>query len=461
MNRLLLLSILGLFFGSCHQDESDSKRVIFAGEIVNPTSEQVVLFKGEQALDTAVLDENNRFVFRLDSVAEGLHHFVHRPESQYVYLESGDSLQIRLNTTDFDESLVFSGKGEEINNFILELFLTREDEEELISSYYYLEPTEFHKKIDSLKATKLALLNQIEMEYEISANASELARSFIDYGSHISMEAYPFFHRRRSGEVKIHEDLPASFYDYRKEINYNDQKLTYLRPYFNFMKYHISNLAYNDCKKHCEDDLENANRQLHFNQHKLRLIDSLVSQKELRDNLFRNVAIDYLLKHDTEENTTVFINSFKKYSENNSHNTEIYTLYQGIINMQPTKDLPDFTVMSYEGEKIRISDIEKGDSVVFYFWSGTEPGHFRNINKRIEELKQKYPDYRFVGLNMRTDMAKWKSMVRMNGLDEAEQYWTEDYDQTVQTLIVYDPNKAILSKNGKIIDAFSHLYRSF
>jgi peroxiredoxin len=129
--------------------------------------------------------------------------------------------------------------------------------------------------------------------------------------------------------------------------------------------------------------------------------------------------------------------------------------------MQPSKDLPDFSVYSFEGDEVKLSDIDRGKSVVFYFWSGNEPGHFRNINKQVETLKDKYPGYRFVGLNMRTDMAKWKSMVKMSGLDETEQFWTEDYDQTVQTLIVYDPNKAILSKDGKIIDAFSHIYRSF
>jgi len=460
MNRFLLLIILALITWSCQHNEGNNKRVIFAGEIVNPTSDQVVLFKGEQVLDTAKLDKDNRFVFAIDSVAEGLHHFVHRPESQYVYLEDGDSLQIRLNTADFDESLVFSGIGEEINNFILEMFLSREEEEDLVNSYYQLEPDVFHKKIDSLKNIKLGLLEEIKSEYKISPKASDLAHAFIIYSSNIPMEAYPFYHRRRSGEGKMHE-LPGSFYDYRKSVDYNDHDLTYLRPYYNFMKYHMGNLAYNYCKQHCPDDMEKASRQLHFNEHKLHLIDSLITQKELRDNLFRSVAIDYLLKHDKEENTVRFIENFKKYSGNNAHNTEIYTLYEGILNMQPRKELPDFSVYSFEGDKIKLSDINRGGSVVFYFWSGSEPGHFRNITKRVSELKQKYPDHHFVGLNMRTDMAKWKSMVQSSGLDQSEQFWTENYDETVQTLIVYNPNKTIIAKDGKIVDAFSHIFRSF
>ncbi|NNC61363.1 MAG: transaldolase [Eudoraea sp.] len=460
MNKLLLLSTLVFLTWSCQQNKGNANRVIFAGEIVNPTSDQVVLFKGEQALDTAVLDKDNRFSFSLDSVAEGLHHFVHRPESQYIYLENGDSLQIRLNTSDFDESLVFSGQGEEINNFILEMFLSREEEEEMVQSFYELEPGDFQVKIDSLRDSKLDLFEQIQTEFNLSPKASDLAKAFIVYSSNISMEAYPFYHRRRSGEGTMHE-LPNTFYDYRKNINYNNDDFIYLRPYYNFMKYHMGNLAFNHCKQHCPDDLDKASRQLHFNQHKLHLIDSLITQKELRDNLFRSVAIDYMLKHDNEENTVKFIESFKKFSENNAHNEEIYTLYQGILKMQPSKELPSFKVYSFEDKEVDISEIKSGKSVVFYFWSGSEPGHFRNIMKRVSELKTEYPNHRFVGLNMKTDKANWKNMVKTSGLDPSEQFWTEDYDETVHTLIVYNPNKAIIAKDGKIVDAFAHIFRSF
>ena len=119
MTRFLFFLLVVLIV-SCGVKERDSSSVFFAGEIVNPTNDKVVLYRGDEPLDTAYLDQFNRFTIELDSVVEGLHHFQHHPEEQYVYLEKGDSIQLRLNTINFDESLVFSGTGEEINNFIVD-----------------------------------------------------------------------------------------------------------------------------------------------------------------------------------------------------------------------------------------------------------------------------------------------------------------------------------------------------
>ena len=92
-----LLPLFVLLICSCGNPEKNSSTVYFAGEIVNPTSEYVILYKGGTALDSVLLDDDNRFAIELDSVDEGLHHFYHAPEHQFVFLEKGDSLQIRLN----------------------------------------------------------------------------------------------------------------------------------------------------------------------------------------------------------------------------------------------------------------------------------------------------------------------------------------------------------------------------
>ena len=203
-----------------------------------------------------------------------------------------------------------------------------------------------------------------------------------------------------------------------------------------------------------------AKNQLHFNQHKLKLIDSLIKQNELRDNLFRNVAMDYLLKYDKEENIEIFIKEFHQLSENNRHIHEINGLYEGIRNLQPKKELPELLVFDSEGNKVSIKDLGKDRKVVFYFWSAPEKRHFTNMIKRINLLKDKYPEYTFIGLNLRTEHARWNNMVEVSQLDKSEQFWTENFEDVAHTLIVYDPNRGIITNDGIIVDAFANVYTS-
>ncbi|GAW90036.1 hypothetical protein FPS14_contig00038-0012 [Flavobacterium psychrophilum] len=39
--------------------------------------------------------------------------FKHEPEYQQIYFEKNDSLMVRLNTNEFDNSLTFCGRGDE------------------------------------------------------------------------------------------------------------------------------------------------------------------------------------------------------------------------------------------------------------------------------------------------------------------------------------------------------------
>ena len=87
------------------------------------------------------------------------------------------------------------------------------------------------------------------------------------------------------------EALPADFYDYRKAIDFGNQSFTYLRPYYTFMLNHIQNLSYMDCSMDCTKEGMGIKNQLHFNEHKMHLIDSLIVEKELKDNLFGTLPL--------------------------------------------------------------------------------------------------------------------------------------------------------------------------
>lgn len=460
MTRILFYLSILLAFG-CGNKQNHSPSVYFAGEIVNPTSEYVVLYKDDLEIDSARLDGENRFEFKLQAVQEGLHHFKHAPELQYIYLENGDSLVIRLNTSDFDESLVFAGNGEEVNNFLLEMFLTNEEEEEIINSFYGLDPGGFSQKIDSLRNNKMALLQEVSGQSDFSEKAMEIAQASIDYNYFIYKELYPFYHKKHKGMDAV-PDLGKDFYGYRDFLNLNNANLTYFRPYYKYINYHLGNLTYMQCMNDCNTHDQTMESYLHFNRHKLALIDSLITQKELRDNVFRHVAIDYLLKvQDNQANNKEFIETFHKLSGNNRHIKEIDNLYQAIMKIQPDNPLPELKLMTIDGNPVSLKEIAKGKNVVFYFWTGTQLGHFDNIAGRINELSEKKKEYTFIGINFNTDEQRWKSLIEAKGLEKSLQFRADDYKTLTSTLILYPMNKAIIAKDSTIVNAFANLYGSF
>lgn len=459
MNRVLL-GITLLFVFSCAQNSKDCPAVYFSGEIVNPTSEYVVLFRNDAVVDSAMIDENNRFAFNLAGIEEGLYHFEQFPEVQYVYFEEGDSVLIRLNTVEFDESLVFSGKGSEINNFLIETFLAFEDEESLVYSYYKLKPEEFSVKIDSLRQMKLDLLNDLMAENDFSEKALITANAAIDYSSFIYKEKYPFYHKKRTGEDFMH--LSKDFYKYRADLDLNNNSLVYFRPYYDFMKFHFGNLSYMSCAKNCGMENMTVNDHLHFNKHKLVLVDSLIQEKELRNVLFRNIAMDYLLKeHEINEDCDKFIAKFSELSDNENHIAEINDIYLGIRNLQPNNKIPNLKLRNSRGDHIDLKEIAKGKKTVFYFWSGTQKGHFKYVTKHVNQLMKKKPEYNFVGINLLTSHDQWVRMMHESELDTLNQYRGEDFEKVQKAFILNGMDKCVITKDSLIVNAFGNLYASF
>lgn len=451
-----LLILACIFAYSCGVIDKRPSPVYFGGEIVNPTSPYVVLFKDDLVIDSAKLDRSNRFKINFIAESEGLYHFDHSPQFHYVYLEKGDSLNLRLNTLEFDESIVFSGKGEEINNFIVELFLANEEDDRIVDQYFQLEPDVFNEKIESIRHEKLQQLSSLLKEVSLSSRATALINATIDYNAFIYKEKYPFYHKRATHEENLH-NIPSKFYSYRKELSLNNKDLIYFRPYYNFMKYHLGNLAYMECKEFCLNSSDTKGA-IHFNEHKLKLIDSLIQEKKLKDNLYRNVVMHYLLKvRDTPENTLSFMETFKAYSPVNTHMDEINQLYKDINNLQPNNTIPNLMVQNSDGRSVGLNDISKDKKVIIYFWSAKHENHFKNVQARLNSIASQYPEHTFIGINRGTDYNEWQSMMELYQLNRANQYRSEDYEMLKTSLVIDHMNKSIIIENGRIVNGFADI----
>ena len=153
--------LLGVVLG-CQPEKSLRGGIFLGGQIVNPSSRAVTLYQGSQVIEMLDLGENLRFQRQYDSLPDGIYKLEHLPEYQTLLLEDRDSLWVRINAAAFDESMVYSGVGASKNNFLLELFLKQEEENNYLSSKYSNNKRTFNAIIDSLLLEKKQLWIQMD-----------------------------------------------------------------------------------------------------------------------------------------------------------------------------------------------------------------------------------------------------------------------------------------------------------
>ncbi|WP_340063373.1 TlpA family protein disulfide reductase [Ascidiimonas aurantiaca] len=454
MRYLLLASTIFLMY-SCENSSKDVS-TYFGGEIVNPNSPYVVLYKNDEVVDSVMLDDNNRFLIELETIDEGLYHFEHVPEMQYVFIEKGDSILFRLNTLDFDESLIFSGKGAEKNNFMIDMFLVNEDEEKLVYDFYDLEAEDFVRKMDSLKQMKIELYDNLVLNFDLSENAKNIAKAGIDYPHYDAKEIYPYIHKNKLHHDEV-ESLPEHFYAYRNTLNYNDERLSYFGPYVNYLNMYFNNLSYATCMDLCADDKPEANATLHFYLHKLKLINGNIKVKEIRDNLFRNTAFSYLRKDHDASNNEKFIALYEQFSPDNKYGEEINYVFSAIKKLQRGNPIPNVQLVKASGQITNTETLVKG-ATVYYFWSLNQKNHMANINKKVKKLEQKYPEYTFVGININEDHDTWVNILERMGLDTAKQFRSKSFEEIREKLVIEGLNKVIIvNPDGTIVNAFGNI----
>ncbi len=144
-----LLPIIALFSSCKNEFKSSDYVAYFGGEVVNPNNPYVLFCKDNEVIDTLKLDKNNRFFIQFDSLSPGLYSFKHEPEYQYVYFDKNDSIMVRVNAQDFDGSVVFCGRGDQKNNYLMEQYLRNEkDKNDMFEAFDY-DVDKFIKTIDS------------------------------------------------------------------------------------------------------------------------------------------------------------------------------------------------------------------------------------------------------------------------------------------------------------------------
>ena len=88
----------------------------FSGKIINPNSDKITLTAGDFKKEIPVA-KNGTFSAAF-TAPEAVYQLYDGAEYTKVYLKNGYDLHMKLNTAEFDESIVFTGKGAAENNVL-------------------------------------------------------------------------------------------------------------------------------------------------------------------------------------------------------------------------------------------------------------------------------------------------------------------------------------------------------
>ncbi|WP_447636985.1 TlpA family protein disulfide reductase [Flavobacterium microcysteis] len=446
------LSLLSLC--SCEKKfKSDNFTAYFGGEVSNPLNRYVLFLKDNKVIDTIPLDRNNRFFKKFDSLAPGLYTFKHEPEYQYVYFDKNDSIMVRMNSSDFDESVVFCGRGEEKNNFLMEMYLKNEEDRDKMFTVFDYDLNKFTKYIDSAYHSRKSYYNSKKELLKWNDDFDIYALASLDFPYYTKKEIYPVIHEIRTGE-NVSEKLPKDFYQYRDEIDYNNKGLTNFSPFVKYLTYMLNNMAIEKADPNASPE----DKALEMNITKLNIADTLFKNPEIKNAILDNIAFAYLLEDQHILNNKKFLDRYNELSTDKGNQNEITKIGDAIQMLKGGNPLPNVDLIGLDGETVSSESIIKGKTVIF-FWTENAKAHFETAHKKAMELKAKHPGYNFIAINVDDNQSKWKNNLSKYKFEKIEEFRVKDFEELKQKWVITKIHRAIITNaDGTINNAFVNLF---
>jgi peroxiredoxin len=444
---ILLLS-LGVLTGFSGCDSTDSKEItFFGGKIKNPKGKYIYLSREKKVVDSAKLDDHNKFAFELDSIKEGVYVFNHGPEFQYIYLQPTDSILMYLNTWDFDESLVFSGKGGAKNNFLINLYLRQEKTEKNFKENYKLGEEEFANLIDKGIQKELGLYNEFleSQEKAPTPQFDKLAKTGIYFPYYFMKEYYPYNYMWMH-KTKDFPEISDAFYAYRDNLNLNDPELMDYETYFVYVRTYLYHMAHK--LKYIDPDDNNV--ELNF----MTMVNEKITVPSLKDRLlatsaWRSMSNEYM----TPEQHMAVQDFFFANCQNDEIKSELKLSLEQKEKLKSGQKLPELIVLDSRGNKVKVNHLTQDNNSVIYFWPN-DLMQIEIVNEKLEKLQKQFPDVTFIGIERSKEHEEWTSFLETKKLSAENQFKIPKDSECYSWFEGDKARSIIVNKEGNVMNSY-------
>ena len=443
-NNLLLICIFFIAFISCSKSVNDTS-IYFGGSIINPKTNNVILYSLDKVIDTFYIDSKNKFISKLDSIKEGLYSFAHGDETQFLYLKSNDSLTLSLNTWNFDESLVFSGTGAERNNMLIDCFLQYEKDKKLFYKYNSLKASSFKTKVDSLITIKIKTYKEYTSNYpEDTEKFKDILKTALTYPVYTRIERYPSAHAKR---MKLNDfpEISDDFYSYRNELKIDKNELMYYSPYSMYVTSFLYNSTYSLGHKPMQNNFTS-----NFTVDLLKTIDVKIQSKVLKNAFLKQTLISHFYKKSTCDINNKEFDTFLSLSSNKKDKELIKKILNDNHLVHVDHKINNFIITDFNNKNHSTKKFLNKNTLLF-FWSLNQVSK-SYVSSRVNYLQKKYPDVQFLTIKIDGD-----KLDKIEKLDIKKQFFINQNSEANLFLTSKMTRSILINKMGFITNGFASI----
>ncbi len=448
MKKFIALGLILAIF-SCNK-EPKIEYVSLSGKIENPTDKIVTIYKDREKVKEISLDENGTFADTL-KIEDGYYTLSHGRENSAIYLSSGDDIKMSLNTKEFDETITYSGKGSENNNFLAAKYLAEEKTDFDFAKVFSMKEADFLATMDEVKSTKL---EQLKSAKNITEEFRTLENKNVEYDHFSNLQSYQSAHKyfTKNDDFKPSEGFMKTL----ETVDYNNKEdYSLLGSYKRLVQSYYSNkISNSDNPSEIFEELDkNAFPAL---------------KEDLANNLRYNIAPN-------NEHNQAYYDGVMALSADDKFKEEITAKYTKVKKLAKGMPSPEF--IEYENHKGGTTSLEdlKGQYVYVDVWATWCGPCIREIPS-LKEVEKQFHGKNIAFVSTSIDKAKdhstWVEMVKKKELGGtqlmADNDWSSQFvkDYAIEGIprfILIDPSGNIVSADAprpsspKLIELFKEL----
>ena len=441
MKKIWLL-IAAITIMSCNDDKKAEFTVI-SGQIINNRGSEITFKKSnnKEFNESVQVARDGKFLDTL-FMESGNYTFQYGRNRAEIFVNPGSSLVINFNSDDFDNTLVFSGKGSEISNY---LFEKQKTEKKILgenNEIYKLDEAAYVSKVKEIKSTLEKLISDSK---GIDDDFEEKEKRNLNYTYLTRLNNYQIFHSHyaQMPEFKTSEgflkELDAVTYDNEEDFLFSPDYRTLVTNHYRKKAGELSR------EKQIDSDVA-------F----IQVVGALEKPTMKNDLIYERVKYAFTYSEDLAGLYKQFMAS----STNEAHKKEItesYNKFKTVAKGQPSPKFKDYE--NYAGGKTSLDDL-KGNYVfinVWATWSSPNPREMNFFKELEATYKGKKIKFVSISVDRAADHDKWRSVVAENKFagihlfadkDMESSFVQEYFIKTTPRYILIDPTGNIISANA-------------